>query len=65
MSASGRCVVAISRQVGAGGAYVGQALARTLGIRYVDREILKEAGEIDAAVTAAKVFPTRVGVNRN
>ncbi len=46
MSASGRCVVAISRQVGAGGAYVGQALARTLGVRYVDREILKEAASL-------------------
>jgi CMP/dCMP kinase len=46
MSASGRCVVAISRQVGAGGAYVGQAVARTLGIRYVDREILREAASL-------------------
>jgi cytidylate kinase len=39
-------VVAISRQVGAGGAYVGQAVARALGIRYVDREILKEAASL-------------------
>ncbi len=46
MSASGRCVVAISRQVGAGGAYVGQTLARALGVRYVDREILKEAASL-------------------
>jgi len=46
MSASGRCVVAVSRQVGAGGAYVGQALARALGVRYVDREILKEAASL-------------------
>ncbi len=46
MCASGRCVVAISRQVGAGGAYVGQALARLLGVRYVDREILKEAASL-------------------
>jgi cytidylate kinase len=52
MSASGRCVVAISRQVGAGGAYVGQALARTLGIRYVDREILKEAASMLGRETA-------------
>ncbi len=34
------------RQVGAGGAYVGQAVARQLGIRYVDREILEEAAKI-------------------
>jgi cytidylate kinase len=52
MSASGRCVVAISRQVGAGGAYVGQALARTLGVRYVDREILKEAAAMLGRETA-------------
>jgi cytidylate kinase len=45
-------VVAISRQVGAGGAYVGQALARTLGIRYVDREILKEAASMLGRETA-------------
>jgi cytidylate kinase len=52
MSASGRCVVAISRQVGAGGAYVGQALARGLGVRYVDREILKEAASLLGRDTA-------------
>lgn len=46
MSTSARRVVAISRQVGAGGAYVGQAVARALGIRYVDREILKEAASL-------------------
>src|SRR5512133_3291133 len=36
-------VVAISRQIGAGGAYVGQGLARRLRFRYVDREILQQA----------------------
>jgi cytidylate kinase len=41
-----RTLVALSRQVGAGGAYVGQALSRLLGIRYVDREILQEAARI-------------------
>jgi cytidylate kinase len=46
MSASGRCVVAISRQVGAGGAHVGRALARALGVRYVDRDILEEAASL-------------------
>jgi CMP/dCMP kinase len=52
MSGSGRCVVAISRQVGAGGAYVGQALARTMGVRYIDREILKEAASMLGRETA-------------
>jgi cytidylate kinase len=46
MSPTGRCVVTISRQVGAGGAYIGQALARAMGLRYVDREILKEAASL-------------------
>jgi cytidylate kinase len=39
-------VITISRQIGAGGAYVGQALARRLGIRYVDREILQQAAQL-------------------
>jgi CMP/dCMP kinase len=46
MSPQPRKVIALSRQVGAGGAYVGQALSRLLGIRYVDREILQEAAKI-------------------
>jgi CMP/dCMP kinase len=36
-------VVTISRQIGAGGAYVGQGLARRLAFRYVDRELLQQA----------------------
>jgi cytidylate kinase len=46
MPAQPRRLVALSRQVGAGGAYVGQALSRQFGIRYVDREILQEAARI-------------------
>lgn len=46
MSESPRVLVAISRQMGAGGAYVGQALARRTGLRYVDREILQEAARV-------------------
>jgi cytidylate kinase len=46
MDGSARPVVTISRQIGAGGAYVGQALAHRLGIRYVDREILKQAATL-------------------
>src|SRR5512142_2537890 len=46
MDAHHTLVVTSSRQIGAGGAYVGQALARTLGIRYVDREILQQAARL-------------------
>jgi CMP/dCMP kinase len=46
MGTPARAVIALSRQVGAGGAYVGQVLARRLAIRYVDREILQEAAKI-------------------
>jgi cytidylate kinase len=43
MNAPSTFVITISRQIGAGGAYVGQGLARRLGIHYVDREILQKA----------------------
>jgi len=46
MTKPGRVLVAVSRQMGAGGAYVGQAVSRQLGVRYVDREILQEAAKI-------------------
>ena len=36
-------VLAISRQIGSGGAFIGQAVARRLGMKYVDREILRDA----------------------
>ncbi len=36
-------VLAISRQIGAGGSYIGQAVAHRLGLKYIDREILAEA----------------------
>lgn len=38
-------IVTISRQLGSGGAYVGQQLAKKLGIFYVDREIITKAAE--------------------
>jgi cytidylate kinase len=46
MGANPRILVAVSRQMGAGGAYVGQVVARQLGVRYVDREVLDEAAKI-------------------
>lgn len=38
-----RILVTISRQLGSGGALIGQQVAERLGIRYVDREILRRA----------------------
>ena len=38
-------VLTISRQIGSGGAYIGQAVARQLGLKYLDREILRQAAE--------------------
>jgi CMP/dCMP kinase len=38
-------VLTISRQIGSGGAYIGQRLARKLGISYIDREILHHAAQ--------------------
>lgn len=36
-------VLTISRQLGSGGSHVGQAIANRFGMRYADREILKQA----------------------
>lgn len=36
-------MLAISRQLGAGGSYIGQGVAHRLGLKYLDREILHEA----------------------
>jgi cytidylate kinase len=36
-------VLAISRQLGSGGSAIGQAVASRLGLRYADRDILREA----------------------
>ena len=38
-------VITISRQLGCGGAYIGQLLARELNIFYLDREILSQAAQ--------------------
>ncbi len=39
-------VLAISRQLGAGGSYIGQRVAHRLGLKYVDREILQQAAAL-------------------
>jgi len=45
-------VITISRQLGSGGAYIGQQLAKKLNIDYVDREILSKAAKQLAVVEA-------------
>ncbi|NEW81551.1 MAG: cytidylate kinase-like family protein [Mariniphaga sp.] len=45
-------VITISRQLGSGGAYIGQQLAKKLDIDYVDREILSLAAKQLALVEA-------------
>jgi cytidylate kinase len=49
-------VVTISRQMGSGGAVVGQALAQRLGLRYADRDILAAAAR-SLGVEAADLEP--------
>jgi len=39
-------VLTISRELGSGGSYIGQSVARRLGLKYVDREILQEAAKL-------------------
>jgi cytidylate kinase len=43
-------VITISRQIGSGGAYIGQQLAKKMNIDYVDREILSKAAKQLAVV---------------
>jgi CMP/dCMP kinase len=49
-----RTVLAISRQLGSGGSFIGQAVASRFGMHYADRDILHEAaltfGVEDAAI---------------
>lgn len=40
-----KVLITISRQMGSGGAYLGRRVAERLGLRYVDRDILKRATE--------------------
>lgn len=54
MMANGRTshatrIVAISRQRGSGGSFIGRAIAERLGFRYVDREMLRHATEFLSA----------------
>src|SRR5439155_16734422 len=40
-----KTTITISRQMGAGGSYIGQVIARRLGLKYVDREVLHLAAK--------------------
>ncbi len=45
-------VLAISRQFASGGAFIGQAVAQRLGLRYTDREILEQAARVSGVNVA-------------
>lgn len=40
-----KMIITISRQLGSGGSYIGQVIAGRLGIKYMDREVLRLAAE--------------------
>lgn len=40
-----RITITISRQLGCGGTYIGQVIAKRLGLKYVDRQVLHLAAE--------------------
>jgi len=40
-----KTTITISRQMGAGGSYIGQIIAKRLGLKYVDREVLHLAAQ--------------------
>jgi cytidylate kinase len=46
-------VITISRQMASGGVYIGRSVARRLGYKYIDREILEKAAEQLGADRAA------------
>jgi cytidylate kinase len=48
-----RMVITISRQMASGGVYIGRSVARRLGYKYIDREILENAAEQLGADRAA------------
>lgn len=45
MKENSQIVITISRQLGSGGAYIGQQLAKKLNISYLDREIIRLAAK--------------------
>ena len=45
MGDKGHTAVTISRQMGSGGTYIGYLLAKEMGFKYIDREILRMAAK--------------------
>jgi len=45
MKEPSRTIVTISRQIGSGGAFIGQTLSKKLAMSYVDREIITQAAK--------------------
>src|SRR5512135_33640 len=45
MSEERHIAITISREMGSGGAYIGHLVAKELGFKYFDREILRQAAE--------------------
>lgn len=45
MPATMPIVITVARQLGSGGSYIGQRVARRLGYAYIDRQILQQAAE--------------------
>jgi len=45
MKENSQIVITISRQLGSGGAYIGQQLAKKLNISYLDHEIIRLAAK--------------------
>ena len=45
MAENRHCVITLSRQMGSGGTYLGYLLAKQLGFKYVDREIVRQAAQ--------------------
>lgn len=55
-------MLAISRQIASGGASIGEAVSRTLGLRDVDREIVQSAAAV-TAVVASKLKARLYGIS--
>jgi cytidylate kinase len=63
-----KTTITISRQMGSGGSYIGQIIAKRLGLKYVDREVLHMAAQefgcdqetIEARVERVQSFWERI-----
>jgi cytidylate kinase len=61
-----KIVVTISRQMASGGAYIGHLVARTLGYKYVEREVLyKAAEELDVDIAEIRFEEQNFGFMQN